>query len=172
MKILDDKLSVNFCESSLIRFLDLSHTHLKDVNELKNLTNLHHLIMFDTNIRNFSFMCDLINLETFACDSKYISNIGFLKFSNGIKNLILPNTNLTNLNDIKNHNIEVLNIKNTRVDELITFDNLKMIDIRNTFIKDLTPLCGLKYLEEIWVNRDNFKSLDKLAKNTKLRIYF
>ena len=127
LKLINCNFNLSILKNFTIKNLDLSETSVTDIKGICELTELKKLNL--SNNRNISNLYELK-------DAKFKQ----------LKELILSNDNLEDLNEIKMSDYK--------------FDELEVLDLTNNNIKDITPI------------KRNFKSLRKLhLKNNNIREY-
>lgn len=126
---------------------------LRDINPLKNLTQLELLSFHHTKVSDLSPLKDLIKLKQLEINNTKVSDLSPLKNLYQLKHLVVSNTQISNLLPLAN---------------LI---ELEQLYIYETQVSDLTPLKDLKKLQLLWISDTLVSDLSSLKDLTKLQIF-
>ena len=140
---------------SNLRTMDISHTRIKDIYPVRNLTKLHNL----------------------NCSNTHINSVEALIYSMELSILNISNTDIYDIEPISNlDNLIILNISNTEIDNLEAIADMKFLEdlrMRNTLITDLSPikkLSSLSYLD--LSNNGILQSLESLPPLNHLKALY
>ena len=141
---------------------------LEDLSPLKNLENLQHLDLNNTQVSDLSPLKNLENLERLAIQNTEVIDLSPLENLENLKVLFVFSTQVSNLCPLKNlRNLERLSIQDTEVIDLSllkNLENLKVLYVGNTKVSDLNPLKNLENLKELSVNHTKVSDIRPLKK--------
>lgn len=135
-----------------LRYLDLSHNIIQDINPLKNLKNLEILKLTSNRIKDIRGISTLLSLKNLHLNFNFIEKADFLC---DLKELI------------------ILNLNSNKVKRIHLFDKLKSLRylfISGNQISNIDVLKNLPMLIELGLNKNNIKDISCLQNNNKLKI--
>jgi Leucine-rich repeat (LRR) protein len=161
---------INEGDYAKVRFLDLSHSPLSDLEPLKGLSNLKTLRLFGTQASNIEPLKGLSNLQELLLSFNPISNIEPLKELSNLQHLFLDGTKVRDIEPLKVlSNLQGLSLGDTQVsniEPLKGLTNLQDLVLSKSKVINLEPLKGLSNLSALWLEGtqvSNFEPLNVLS---------
>lgn len=138
---------------SNLKYLDLSFAKISDISVISNFPDLEVLVLYQTSISNFKSIDTLTNLVQLDLGHTFVKDISFISNFPKLKKLEMEFTNIVDLSPLSNlQNLEYLNISYTDVNSikpLSNLKNLKKVYLMYTKVSDISPLSNSINLEEL-----------------------
>lgn len=154
-----------------LEYLDISYTNISDLNNISKLDKLYEFkcsgLKNLTDISNLIYLPNLFYLKLNDNPQIDLNTLSTPMFKDKLKKLYISNSNLTDLNFMKNFNPKYLNIENNKIKSLEALkycSNLERILARKNEITSLKGLKNLENLEAIYIE-DNKLTLSDENKN-------
>lgn len=157
-----------------VTYLDLSETHIENLELLSRLEKLQFLLLTKTNVRDLTPLTNLKELQGLALNGTKISSLKALSRLKRLKGLYLSNTNVSSLSPLSNlKEVIWLDLSNTPVNDLSPLtglEKLQWLEIRNTSVSDLSPLSGLTNLRRLDLSGTKVNDLRHIRRIKDLEI--
>lgn len=146
-------------------------SHMRGMDDLKNLTSLDLSFNKIKRIKNIGHMTEL--KELFLVANK-ISKIEGLDNFGKLTSLELGSNRIRELRNLENlKSLEELWVAKNKITELTGLGglpNLRLLSIQSNRIRDLSPLKEIPGLEELYISHNALESLEGIEQNTRLKI--
>ena len=136
---------------NLLFWLDISNNDYKDINYLKDFSDLKILIAENNNIQKMSCLSYLKKLEYLFLGSNPLTNFEFFA-GNKLLSLTCLSLNNNKINDLSS-------LKNS------LFPNIETLNLSNNLIKDISFICKakFKYLTNLYLNNNKIENISLLG---------
>lgn len=138
--------------------LDISHNHIKSINELYDYNKLERLMCNNNMITSLP---PINNLQVLHCINNKLT---FIPKMNNLVELYCKNNEITKIESL---NLEILDCTNNKLTQLTNFNNLTILLCDYNQISELH---NLNKLEVLVCNNNNIKKLDYFANLQELTI--
>ncbi|MCM8528862.1 MAG: serine/threonine protein kinase, partial [Lentisphaeraceae bacterium] len=167
-----------------LKYLNANNTRVKNINGLKdmplrslllnsspvnNVDVLKHISpeiieMNDTLITDIPEMNTKL-LERISINDTSIKNLNFLKKARKLKEVMFSNTQVTNIEALRNHKIVKAELTGTAVSDISPVVNpeLKELNITGSYVSDLSPLKSADRLEVLLAHNCGISDISSLA---------
>lgn len=178
--IITKVLTTNYCIINLhiydrsITSIDLTDQKLNksDLKKLSSLNNLEELYIFNAEISDISFLCEMDNLQKLFIGGRISTNItdwSPLQSCKSLKYLRVWDTDFEDLHYIKDlRNLEILdmcegnNVSN--IEDIVSLSNLKEIYLESGKLTDISSIEQLEQIERIYIYSSSVEKLPDFSK--------
>ncbi len=152
--------------------LNIDFTDPMVLNLLHTCDHIEILNASSTEINDFSYFSNLINLREISFAKTNISDLSVLAGLRSLEKLDISNTSIQKLAGVeKLLELSELYVSNTKVESLEVLSNLKkltVLDLSGTFVRDLLPLKLLSEIETLNISGTDVVSLQPVEHLKKL----
>ena len=168
-----DLTGIEYCKNLIM--LDLrNNEHIKNIEPLKNLTNLQILYLQRNNIVDISPLSNLINLKSLDISFNNIENISSISRLIKLEDLDISYNKVNDISSLKDLvKLKWFRFNSSNIEDISVvknFINLELIALINNKVSDLSPLDSLEKLRYCYVEgqKINFKLI--FTKDNKIEI--
>lgn len=145
-----------------------------DLLDLKYLKNIEDLFIFAPEITNIEFVGEMKELNYFSVESSKIKSFKVISKCENLKILLLCNTKLTNLKDLKyNTELRVLDVYTGNplndISDLVYLVNLETLSISSTEITDISAISELENLTSLELSNTKISDISPISNCEKLK---
>ena len=156
-----------------LTILDVSASHVANLDGLENLSALEELYLSDNQIENIAPLAQLENLKVLNLGENQIGNIEPLAGLTGLQSLQLkanPIEDIAHLAGLTE--LVILDLDETgrigNIEPLAGLTKLQNLGLGDNQIEDITPLANLKGLQGLWLWDNGIANIEPLANLTEL----
>ena len=154
--------------------LDLSNKGIADLQGIQFLTNLRKLNLTGNNIRNISYLKNLILLEELTLNENKVDDIKALSSLTNLEQLDLLGNQISDLSPLANlAKLKQLSVMDNKVNDISSLRNLMNLEIlvlQNNGISNISDLGKLVNLKELYLGNNKIRDISMLSNLINLEI--